>query len=152
MLNTIKLYTDGACKNNQDNINHGGWGVYLEYKEHNKEFFGGEKNTTNNRMELKAVIEGLKAIKRKDYPVVIYTDSAYISDCFNQEWYKSWIKNNWKRAKNKEVLNKDLWQELLELKDTFKEVNFVRVPGHSGVYGNEKADQLANMGAEKFAS
>lgn len=126
----IRIYTDGACSNNQSDINFGGWGAVLIYGNHIKKIYGGEKNTTNNRMELKAVINALEILKRKDIPVEIFTDSAYIVNCFKEEWYKKWIINNWERSKKESVLNRDLWEKLIELYKSLKQVKFSKIKAH----------------------
>jgi ribonuclease HI len=120
------------------------------YKGHRKEIYGGEKNTTNNIMEMKAIIEALKLLKTYEIPVEIYTDSAYISNCMNQKWYEKWIKNGWKTANKKPVKNKELWMEILKYADKINTITFHKVPGHSGVELNEKADELANKGIDSI--
>lgn len=149
-MDKIIVYTDGACSGNQNELNKGGYGAVLIYKEHKKEIYGGEFNTTNNRMELKACIEALKALKRKDIPVEVYTDSAYLCNCINQKWYVKWRKNDWKNSKKGPVENKDLWEELLSLVKSFKDIKFIKVKGHSGVELNELADTLANKGIDEL--
>lgn len=149
-MNKIIIYTDGACSGNQHTNNVGGYGAVLIYNNHRKEIFGGEKNTTNNRMELKAPIEALKLIKKNDISIEIYTDSAYLCNCMNQKWYVNWQKNGWLNSKKKPVENKELWQELLRLVDEFTDIKFIKVKGHSGVELNEKADELANKGMEEI--
>ncbi len=148
----ISLYTDGACSNNQERINFGGWGAVMFFNDHYKELYGGEKNTTNNRMELMAIIKGLEAIKSSNLPVVIYSDSAYIVNCFKDQWYVKWRKNGWVNAKKNPVENKDLWEWLLELVENKigkEKVTWVKVKGHSGDKYNEIADELARKGAEE---
>lgn len=145
-MEKIIIYTDGACSGNQNKKNIGGYGAILVYKGHKKEVYGGEKNTTNNKMELKAPIEALKLIKRTDIPVEIYTDSAYLYNCMTQKWYKKWRKNNWLNSKKKPVENKTLWEELLNEVEKYKNIKFYKVKGHSGIELNEKADELANKG------
>ncbi len=149
-MESIIIYTDGACSGNQNQNNVGGWGVYLEYKGNIKELCGGEVNTTNNRMEMMAVIEALKALKRKDYPVELHTDSAYVSNCFKQKWYVNWRKNGWKNSKKQPVENKDLWIEMLELYESFDNIEIIKVKGHAGVELNERADALANKGMDQI--
>jgi len=149
-MDKIVIYTDGACSGNQNKENIGGYGAVLMYKSNKKEIFGGEINTTNNRMELKACIEALKTLKRNDIPVVIYTDSAYLCNCINQQWYKKWRMNGWINSKKKSVENKDLWIELLELVENFADIQFKKVKGHSGIENNELADSLANKGMEEL--
>ena len=106
-------------------------------------------NTTNNKMEMKACIESLKTLKKKDIPVEVYTDSAYVCNCINQEWYVKWRSNGWKNSKKDPVENKDLWVEMLTLVETMEDIKFIKVKGHSGVELNELADQLANKGMDK---
>lgn len=134
----VTIYTDGACSGNPGK---GGWGAILIYGDAVKEISGGEDNTTNNRMELKAVIEGLKALK-SPCDVEIYSDSAYVVNAFTQKWIDNWIKNNWKTADKKSVKNVDLWQELLVLIKTHN-VTFKKVKGHSDNELNERCDKLA---------
>lgn len=141
----IIIYTDGGCSNNQESCNHGGWGAVLQFKSRNKELYGSAENTTNNKMELTACIEALKALKTDKYPVELYTDSAYIVNCINQKWYLNWQKNNWHNKKKEPVKNKELWEELFVLINKYK-VKVIKVAGHSGVELNERADQLAQKG------
>ncbi len=141
----IEIYTDGACSGNQFKNNVGGWGAVLISGRNRKEIFGGEQNTTNNRMELKACIMGLKEIKRDDVEIKLYSDSAYIVNCIKQGWYLKWEKNGWKTSKKEAVENRDLWESLLGLIRKY-EVKFIKVKGHSGIENNEKADELANRG------
>lgn len=137
-MKKVELYTDGACSYNPGP---GGYGIILIYKDTVKEFSGFEPNTTNNKMELKAVIEGLKKLKEKCC-VTIYTDSAYVYNAFKDNWIEGWIKSGWKNSKNKEVLNKELWQELIDLVSKH-EVSWVKVKGHSDNFYNNRCDQLA---------
>lgn len=132
-MKTINLYTDGGCANNQSTNNIGGWGSILEYKQHKKELYGGAVNTTNNIMELTAVIEGLKAITDVDFIVNVFSDSAYVVNCFRQEWYKKWMTNNWKNSKKEPVENKELWVELIDLVEKFEKVTFFKVKGHINI-------------------
>lgn len=143
MVDKIYLYCDGGCRGNQERINIGGWGALLQYKNFEKELYGGARNTTNNIMELTSVIEGLKAIKNKKIPVEVVMDSQYVIKGIN-EWINDWIKNNWKTSQKKPVENKELWLELLNLKKQFADIEFKQVRGHSGHPGNERADKLAN--------
>jgi len=145
MKNLIEIYTDGACSGNQFKNNVGGWGAILISGKKRKEIFGGEQNTTNNRMELKACIMGLREIKMADVEVKLYSDSAYIVNCMNQGWFLKWKKNGWITSKKEPVENRCLWEELLELVEKYK-VKFIKVKGHSGIENNEKADELANNG------
>lgn len=150
LMDKIIIYTDGACAGNQNKINKGGYGAVLIYKDHRKEIYGGEINTTNNKMEVKACIEALKTLKRKDIPIEVYTDSAYLCNCINQKWYAKWRKNGWKNSKREPVENKQLWVELLEYVEVLEDITFIKVKGHSGVELNELADELANKGMENL--
>ena len=138
---TIVIYTDGACKGNPGP---GGWGAWLRVGAHDKELWGGEALTTNNRMELTAVIEALGALKRTS-PVVIHTDSQYVRQGIT-EWIHNWKKRGWKTSDDKPVKNIDLWQKLDALAASHK-VQWRWVRGHAGDPGNERADELANRGA-----
>lgn len=129
-MRRVELFTDGACKDNQKKENVGGYGALLHYRGHEKELSGGSRNSTNNIMELKAVIQGLKAIRDKGVIVDVYTDSAYVANCFKEKWYEGWIARGWKTAAKKPVENRELWEELLGLVRSFKEVNFFKIKGH----------------------
>ena len=137
---TVTLYTDGACKGNPGK---GGWGVLMRYGSHEKELFGGEAHTTNNRMELTAIIQGLAALKRP-CAVVIYTDSQYVKNGMEQ-WIHGWKKNGWKTASKQPVKNEDLWQQLDRLAAQHQ-IQWQWVRGHAGHAENERADALANQG------
>ena len=143
-MKTVNIYTDGACRGNPGS---GGWGVLIEYENITNEYFGGEIETTNNKMELKAAIEGLKVLK-EPCKVNLTTDSKYVMDGIT-EWIKNWKKNNWKNAAKKDVKNKDLWIELDHLV-TKHEIKWNWVKGHSGHEKNEIADALANKGIESI--
>ena len=136
----IKIYTDGACKGNPGV---GGWGAIIMQDEKNIELFGGENETTNNRMELMAVIMALKEIS-SNLELTIYTDSTYVQKGIS-EWIKNWKVNNWRSSSKKPVKNKDLWIELYEAVGSRK-INWEWVKWHAGNEGNEKADELANQG------
>jgi ribonuclease HI len=138
----VEIYTDGACKGNPGP---GGWGAWLKSGSHEKELFGGEIETTNNRMELTAVIEALKSLKRR-VPVVLHTDSQYVKLGIT-EWLPNWIRRGWKTAGNKPVKNSDLWRELAEAAARH-DIDWRWVKGHAGVAGNVRADALANRGVE----
>ena len=142
-MDKIVIYCDGACSNNQQAQNRGGWGAILQYKGKSREISGAEKNTTNNRMELLACIKALEAIKNPALPVSLFTDSAYLHNCLVQKWYLRWQKNGWLTANKKPVENKDLWLRLLARKDRFPHITFHKVAAHSRVALNERADQLA---------
>ena len=134
----IELFTDGACSGNPGP---GGWGVVLRYNGHEKELSGGEANTTNNRMELTAAIEGLSALK-ETCKVRLVTDSKYVADGITKGWAESWRKNNWRKADKKPALNPDLWEKLLNLINEH-DVTIEWVKGHAGHPENERCDQLA---------
>ena len=137
-MKEVTIYTDGACSGNPGE---GGWGTILDYKGNRKELSGGEKNTTNNRMELTAVIEGLKALKEK-CKVTVVTDSQYVANGINKGWAESWRKNNWRKGDKKPALNPELWGELLDL-IAKHEVTIEWVRGHAGHPENERCDELA---------
>ena len=141
-MDKVEIYTDGACKGNPGP---GGWGAWLIAGEHQKELFGGEPNTTNNRMELKAVIEALSALKRP-CEVVVYTDSQYVQKGIS-EWIHGWKARGWKTAAKEAVKNADLWQALDAAQGRHK-IEWRWVKGHAGHVGNERADALANRGIE----
>lgn len=137
----VVIYTDGACKGNPGP---GGWGVWMRYGEHEKEMFGGEAGTTNNRMELTAVIEALAGLKR-ECDVILYTDSEYVRKGIT-EWIHGWKTRGWKTADRKPVKNAELWQRLDVLASKHR-IDWRWVRGHTGDPGNERADALANRGA-----
>ncbi len=139
-----EIYTDGACLGNPGR---GGWGAILLYKEHRKEVSGGEKITTNNRMEMRAAIEGLKALK-KSSEVIIYTDSKYLMDGITK-WIFNWKKNGWKGSDKKPIKNIDLWQEL-DTEVAKHKIKWTWVKGHSGNKFNELVDELARKAAENI--
>ncbi len=138
------VYTDGACLGNPGP---GGWAAVLLYKDARKELWGGFRETTNNRMELLAVIEALSAFIRP-CAVTLYTDSKYLSDAVTKGWLNSWQKNSWKTAAKKPVKNQDLWRRLIPLLDKHR-VEFKWVRGHSGNTENERCDALAKQAAEQ---
>jgi len=141
-MTEVVIYADGACRGNPGP---GGWGAWLKSGEREKELFGGDKLTTNNRMELTAVIEALGSLKRR-CKVTIYTDSAYVKDGITS-WIHNWKARGWKTASRQPVKNIELWQRLDEL-NAAHEVHWRWVRGHSGDPGNERADQLANRGVD----
>jgi ribonuclease HI len=139
-MDKVEIFTDGACKGNPGP---GGWGAWLKAGDHEKEICGGEANTTNNRMELMAVIEALTALTRP-CKVVLHTDSQYVQKGIS-EWIHGWKKRGWKTAAREPVKNADLWQAL-DAAQARHEVEWRWVRGHVGHVGNERADQLANRG------
>ena len=137
-MKSVQLYTDGACSGNPGA---GGYGAILIYKGIEKELSGGERETTNNRMEIYAVIAGLRCL-REPCEVTVYSDSAYTVNAFNQHWIDNWIKSGWKKADGKPVLNAELWQELYSLVRQH-EVRFIKVKGHADNEYNNRCDALA---------
>jgi ribonuclease HI len=153
----IQLWTDGACSNNQERRNYGGWGCAIlgEDCKLSYEGYDGAIDTTNNIMEMKACIEGLKYLSESkcSIPIEIYSDSAYICNCMNAKWYEGWRRNGWRNSKKEPVKNKELWEALLAVLAEILEANpfgmsikFVKVKGHSGIEMNEYVDGLANKG------
>lgn len=137
-MKTVTLYTDGACSGNPGP---GGWGAILMYGPHKKELSGGEPSTTNNRMELTAVIRGLEALN-EPCAVEVYSDSKYVIDALEKGWAKGWKRRGWKKADGSPALNPDLWAQALEQEARHK-ITYVWVKGHAGHPENERCDQLA---------
>ena len=137
-MKEVTLYTDGACSGNPGP---GGWGLVLIYGPYKREMSGFDPATTNNRMELTAAIEGLKALK-EPCDVTVYTDSAYLAHAFQKGWLKSWTAHNWLKSDKKPVENRDLWEQLLSLGQTHR-LTFVKVRGHSTNALNNRCDELA---------
>lgn len=146
-MKKVTLYTDGACSGNPGV---GGWGAVLMYGNAEKRISGAEASTTNNRMEMTAVIEGLKCLK-EPCEVDVYSDSAYTVNAFENGWIYNWQKNSFKKADNKPVLNVDLWEELLKLTRTHK-VRFIKVKGHADNEYNNICDKLATDAVKNFKS
>lgn len=144
-MKKIELYTDGACRGNPGN---GGWGAILVYNGVEKELSGGEKLTTNNRMELMAAIAGMEALK-EPCRIVLTSDSKYLTDAINKGWLESWKRNNWRKADKSAVLNVELWQRIDKLLSVH-DVEFVWVRGHEGHPYNERCDALATEYADSF--
>lgn len=145
----VTLFTDGAARGNPEGP--GGYGSILQYVDakgtlHEREFSAGYKKTTNNRMELMAVIAGMEALT-KPCEVTVVSDSRYVTDAFNQRWMDGWLKNNWKTSTKKPVKNVELWKRLLQAMEQHK-VNFVWVKGHDGHPENERCDKLATTAAD----
>ncbi len=176
----LRIYTDGGCAGNQSRENLGGWGAILEFGEACKELYGSEANTTNNRMEMTALLAAFKAVKKEKQMIHVFSDSGYLMDCFRKRWYANWQKNGWQTANKKPVENQDLWKQLLPYIDQH-DISFYRVKGHVNlaskstnfqklyekfvvwngmefsyedfVYVTEKnnrADELANMGIDEL--
>ena len=137
-MKEVTIYTDGACSGNPGP---GGWGAILMYNENSKEISGAQNDTTNNIMEITAVLEALKLLK-EECNVKVYGDSAYVVNAFNQGWINNWQKNNWKTANKEPVKNRELWEELYELTNRHK-VEFIKVKGHSDNEYNNRCDFLA---------
>ena len=144
-MKEVEIYTDGACSGNPGP---GGYCAILEFNGKEKVISGGERNTTNNRMELLAVIVSLKALKEKCH-IKLYSDSAYVCNAINNNWLNTWQVNNWRTANKKEVLNKDLWDELLNLLSIHK-VEFIKVKGHADNVKNNRCDKIARSEIQKL--
>ena len=144
-MKKVEIFTDGACKGNPGP---GGWGSILRYKTTEREISGGEANTTNNRMELMAVIKALEMLK-EPCEVTLYTDSQYVANALKLGWAKKWKANAWMRNKKEKALNPELWEKLLTLYDAHK-VDVVWVKGHAGHPENERCDRLAVAAAEQY--
>ena len=144
-MKKVNAYTDGSCRGNPGK---GGWGAILIYAGREKELSGGERETTNNKMELTAAIEALKALK-EPCEVKLYSDSKYMTEAVNKGWVYSWRNNGWKRADKKPAQNTELWEELLKLTEIHK-VEFIWVKGHNGTEYNERCDKLATAFADSI--
>ncbi len=142
-MKEVKIYTDGACRGNPGK---GGWGAVLVYGKHEKELSGGERETTNNRMELTAAIEALSVL-REPCRVTLTSDSQYLINGMTKGWAASWRKNGWKKSDKSPALNSDLWQKLLNLAE-IHEIEFVWIKGHAGHKYNERCDALATTFAD----
>ena len=141
-MKIVNIYTDGACAGNQNEENIGGWGCVLEFEGREKELCGGEVNTTNNRMELTALLQALKALKETGLDLRIFSDSSYIVSCFKEGWYKNWQKNGWKTSKKTPVENRELWEEIIEILGPHS-AQFFLVKGHQTLWEDEKKDHKA---------
>jgi ribonuclease HI len=146
MSDYVEIYADGACKGNPGP---GGWGAWMHYNGKEKSIFGGEDNTTNNRMELTAVIRALETLKRSS-KIKLYTDSSYVQKGMT-EWMVGWKAKHWRTADKKPVKNEDLWKALDSLSQSHQ-IEWIWVRGHNGNDGNERADALANQGVAEFLS
>jgi ribonuclease HI len=144
-MKEVILYTDGACSGNPGP---GGWGALLIWNGTEKELSGGEPDTTNNRMEMKAIIEGLRALKEKCH-VKIHSDSALIINAFNQNWIQNWQKRGWRKSNKKPVENQDLWKEMLKVMSPHK-VDWIKVKGHSTNELNNRVDGIAVSASKQY--
>ncbi|KUG03257.1 ribonuclease hi [hydrocarbon metagenome] len=145
-MKEIEIYTDGACSGNPGP---GGWGAVLFHKDKIKEISGGEPDTTNQRMELKAVIEALKALKVKGWEVTVYSDSAYFVNAVQQDWLSRWQQNGWKNSRKEPVANQDLWMALIQMMK-LNHVKVEKVKGHAGNKWNERCDELARKAIQNL--
>ena len=146
-MKQVEIFTDGACSGN-NGAGAGGWGAILRYGKHEKELSGGEASTTNNRMELTAVIKALQALKQP-CAVQLTTDSKYVVDSITKKWVYNWKSKNWIKSDGKKALNIDLWEQLLPLLE-LHQVNFIWVKGHTGHAENERCDKLAVAESLKY--
>jgi len=144
-MKEVILYTDGACSGNPGP---GGWGALLIWNGTEKELYGGEANTTNNRMEMMAIIEGIRALREKCH-VKIHSDSALIINAFNQHWITNWQKSGWRKSNKKPVENQDLWKEMLRVMAPHK-VDWIKVKGHSTNELNNRVDRIAVAASKQF--
>lgn len=142
--NIVKIYTDGGVRNNQSKNNIGAYGAILHYKGHKRYLSMAFRNVTNNQMEIRAVVEALKAMKRYDLPVKVYSDSAYVVNSINNKWLEGWAKNGWVKRDGKEVKNQELFMELLELIRKFDDLELIKVKAHNTNEGNNEVDKLVN--------
>jgi len=140
-MKEINIYTDGACSGNPGP---GGWGAVLLYQDKIKEISGAERESTNQRMEVKAVIEALKALKVTNWKVTVHSDSAYFVNAVKQDWLTKWQNNGWRNSKKEDVANQDLWQELIRVM-RLNQVRVEKIKGHSGDKWNERCDELARQ-------
>jgi ribonuclease HI len=154
-MEIIHIYTDGACSGNQLDENIGGYGAILVYGKHEKEIWGGEVNTTNNKMELLALIEAMRAIKKQGQKIQVYSDSSYLVNCFKEKWYLNWQTNDWKTAQKKPVENKALWQDLLNV-TSGHDITFYKVKGHINLKSSKTDlpkhyEKFLNNNGDKFS-
>lgn len=145
----VNIYTDGGCSGNQNSKNFGGWGAILEYEQHEKEAYGGEVNTTNNRMELTALAVSLEMLKRNNLNIRIFSDSSYLIRCMNEKWYQKWQQNGWKNSNKKPVENQDLWERIIKHLPNHN-FEFYHVKGHVNLNSkNINTDSLYKKFMEK---
>ena len=145
-MRKLRIFTDGACSNNQQRENAGGWGAILIFGDNQKELYGGEANTTNNRMEMTALIEALRALKRKNLAMDVFSDSSYLINCFRNKWYVKWQTAGWKTSSKEPVKNQELWVQLLSLMEG-QDIRFFLVKGHVDI--NKGGSSLQKL-FEKF--
>lgn len=148
-MNEIIIFADGGCRGNQNKENIGGYGVVLQFNGRTKEIYKGERNTTNNQMELKSAIASLEAIKTTNIPIKLYMDSAYVVNGINQ-WVNGWKKKGWRKGDGKSPENLELWKRLDELILKQENIQVLKVRGHNGNEGNERADALANKAMDEI--
>lgn len=148
MSKVVEIWCDGGCRGNGKANSIGGWGVFLSYDNKTKEIYGGQRDTTNNVMELTGAIEALESLKTKRIPVRIHCDSAYVINGIN-EWVVGWKRRGWKKPDKKTPENVELWKRLDELKNSFDDIEFVKVKGHADNAGNIRADELANIAMDE---
>lgn len=144
-MKKVKIYTDGACSYNPGP---GGWGAILMFKNKKKEISGGAEHTTNNKMEITAVLEALYQLKEK-CKVELYSDSAYVINAFQQDWISKWQARNWKNSKGEPVVNREMWEKLIEL-NQYHKITWIKVKGHSDNEFNNRCDELARMEVDKI--
>jgi ribonuclease HI len=147
--NFVIIYCDGACSGNQFAQNKGGWGALLIFQDHTKEIYGGEINTTNQRMELTACIKALGLLKSDKYPIQVFSDSAYLISGMTEKWYEKWMVNGWRNSRKQSVENVDLWKILIEMANKYT-ITYHKVEAHSGDLLNERVDNLAQRGIESI--
>lgn len=146
----IRAYTDGACSMNPGP---GGWACVILFPESKQEMCGGEEETTNNRMELRAAVEAIKFITKMGYTKIdIYSDSAYVVNAIKNRWLKKWRKNGWKTVSHEDVKNRDLWEALCKYLDKYRDINFIKVKGHADNEHNNRCDKLAKREVERIKS
>lgn len=149
--NTVHIYTDGGCRGNQTKNNIGAYGAILHFNGHKKSVAMAFRNVTNNQMEIRAVIEGLKAMKRYDLPIRVYSDSAYVVNAINKRWIDGWAKNGWVKKDGKIVANRELFMELRGLIKEFDDFEIIKVKGHDINEGNNEVDALVNFEMDKLS-
>lgn len=149
-LKPVIIYTDGGCRNNQEDTNIGGCAAILMFNGRKKKVSKGYRNTTNNKMEIQAVIEGLKHMKRKDVPIKLYSDSSYVVNTISKGWLVNWAKNGWVKKDGKNVKNMEQWEELLQLIRSFDDFKIYKVKGHDVDILNNEVDDLVNKIMDKM--